>query len=65
MMTPLLSVRPHCTRRYTPRYLHRSSPLVAKGTFIAGSGLAGFAMWEAGGDYNDILLDSIRSALGL
>ncbi|KAJ8076967.1 hypothetical protein PM082_001390 [Marasmius tenuissimus] len=32
----------------------------AKGKFIADNGLAGFAMWESGGDYNDILLDSIR-----
>ena len=23
--------------------------------------LAGFAIWEAGGDYNDILLDAVRS----
>ena len=37
----------------------------AKGKFIHSNGLAGFAMWEAGGDYNDILLNSIRSALGL
>ncbi|KAJ4479205.1 chitinase [Lentinula aciculospora] len=37
----------------------------AKGNFIAEYGLAGFAMWEAGGDFNDILLDSIRSAVGL
>ncbi|KAL0579745.1 hypothetical protein V5O48_002239 [Marasmius crinis-equi] len=32
----------------------------AKGNYIADAGLAGFAMWEAGGDYHDILLDSIR-----
>jgi len=36
----------------------------AKGKFIKGTGLRGFAMWEAGGDYNDILLNSIRSAAG-
>jgi chitinase len=36
-----------------------------KGAFIKSSGLAGFAMWEAGGDFHDILLDSIRSAAGL
>ncbi|EIN09004.1 glycoside hydrolase [Punctularia strigosozonata HHB-11173 SS5] len=35
----------------------------AKGQFIAEQGLLGFAMWEAGGDYNDILLDSIRTAI--
>lgn len=36
----------------------------AKGNFIQQRGLAGFAMWEAGGDSNDILLDSIRKATG-
>lgn len=36
----------------------------AKGDFIKKTGLRGFAMWEAGGDYNDILLDSIRDAAG-
>ncbi|KAK0206906.1 glycoside hydrolase family 18 protein [Desarmillaria ectypa] len=32
----------------------------AKGQFITDMGLAGFAMWEAGGDYNTTLLDAIR-----
>ncbi|KAF8915473.1 chitinase [Mucidula mucida] len=36
----------------------------AKGNFISENGLGGFAMWEAGGDYKDILLDSILSATG-
>ncbi|QRW26296.1 chitinase [Rhizoctonia solani] len=36
----------------------------AKGKFINATGLRGFAMWEAGGDFDDILLDSIRSAAG-
>lgn len=36
----------------------------AKGSYIEDIGLRGFAMWEAGGDYNDILLDSIREAAG-
>jgi chitinase len=36
----------------------------AKGNFIQEYGLAGFAMWEAGGDSNNILLDSIRMATG-
>jgi chitinase len=36
----------------------------AKGSYIQATGLRGFAMWEAGGDYEDILLDSIRSAAG-
>ncbi|KAF8897787.1 glycoside hydrolase superfamily [Infundibulicybe gibba] len=32
----------------------------AKGNFIKKNGLGGFAMWEAGGDSADLLLDSIR-----
>ena len=36
----------------------------AKGEFIKSLGLRGFAMWELGGDHDDILLDSIRSAVG-
>lgn len=36
----------------------------AKGNFIKATGLRGFAMWEIGGDYHDILVDSIRSAAG-
>ncbi|KAK7470344.1 hypothetical protein VKT23_001773 [Stygiomarasmius scandens] len=36
----------------------------AKGEFIGDMGLAGFAMWEAGGDHNDLLLDAIREAAG-
>lgn len=39
--------------------------LTAKGEYILSENLAGFAMWEAGGDYNDTLLDAIRSAVGL
>ncbi|KIJ37302.1 glycoside hydrolase family 18 protein [Sphaerobolus stellatus SS14] len=31
----------------------------AKGEFIASKGLRGFAMWEAGSDYKDMLLDAI------
>ena len=37
----------------------------AKGQFIADMGLAGFAMWEAGGDSGDILLDAISGAMGI
>jgi len=37
----------------------------AKGDFIRNNNLRGFAMWEAGGDSNDVLLDSIRNAAGL
>ncbi|OBZ70754.1 Chitinase A1 [Grifola frondosa] len=36
----------------------------AKGEFIKANNLRGFAMWEAGGDSGDILLDSIREASG-
>jgi GH18 family chitinase len=34
-----------------------------KGQYIKDEGLAGFAMWEAGGDYKDILLDAIKSGV--
>lgn len=37
----------------------------AKGDFIKTQGLRGFAMWETGGDHNDILLKAIRSGSGL
>ncbi|KAG2078201.1 glycoside hydrolase family 18 protein [Suillus decipiens] len=36
-----------------------------KGRYIKDTGLRGFAMWEAAGDYDDILLDSIRKAMGV
>ncbi|KAG1744073.1 glycoside hydrolase family 18 protein [Suillus paluster] len=36
----------------------------AKGKYIKKTGLRGFAMWEAGGDYKDMLLDSIINAVG-
>ena len=36
--------------------------VAAKSNFIKETGLRGFAIWEAGGDYEDILLDSIRQA---
>ena len=36
----------------------------AKGNYIKETGLRGFSMWETGGDYNGILLDSIRVAAG-
>ena len=35
-----------------------------KGSYIKETGLRGFAMWQAGGDYKDILLDQIRSTAG-
>jgi chitinase len=31
----------------------------AKGEFINAYGLKGFSMWEAGGDYHDVLLDAM------
>jgi len=37
----------------------------AKGSFVMSSGLRGFAMYEAGGDLNDALLDSILGAAGV
>ncbi|KAJ7639210.1 chitinase [Roridomyces roridus] len=36
----------------------------AKGKFIKSQALAGFAVWEAGGDSNNVLVDSIREAAG-
>lgn len=38
--------------------------IAAKGKYIKSAGLAGFSMWETGGDSNDILLDAINSAIG-
>jgi len=38
---------------------------VAKGQFIVNNTLAGFAMWDATGDYNDILLNAITQGLGV
>ncbi|KAK1994762.1 family 18 glycosyl hydrolase [Colletotrichum falcatum] len=37
----------------------------AKGKYITSNKLAGFALWETGGDYNNILVDAIRSSVGL
>ncbi|KAG2135821.1 glycoside hydrolase family 18 protein [Suillus clintonianus] len=36
----------------------------AKGEYIKDAGLRGFSMWQAGGDHNDLLLDSIIDAFG-
>ena len=38
--------------------------IAAKGKYINDANLAGFAMWQAGGDSDDILLDAISSAMG-
>jgi hypothetical protein len=37
----------------------------AKGRFIKNTALKGFAMWQTGGDYADILLDAISEASGI
>ena len=37
----------------------------AKGVYIKQTGLRGFSMWEAGGDYNDLLLDAIKLSTGI
>ncbi|KAH8984623.1 glycoside hydrolase family 18 protein [Lactarius akahatsu] len=37
-----------------------ATSFAAKGEYIRDAGLAGFAMWEAGSDSDDILLDAIR-----
>ncbi|KAI9444238.1 glycoside hydrolase family 18 protein [Lactarius indigo] len=42
-----------------------ATSFAAKGKYISDAGLAGFAMWEAGGDSDDILLDAISSAIGI
>ncbi|KAF5022188.1 hypothetical protein F66182_5775 [Fusarium sp. NRRL 66182] len=36
-----------------------------KGRFIVNNGLGGFSSWEAGGDFNNILVNSIRNGLML
>ncbi|KIM69541.1 glycoside hydrolase family 18 protein, partial [Scleroderma citrinum Foug A] len=36
----------------------------AKGAYIKQNGLRGFSMWEAGGDYQNLLLDAIRLSIG-
>ncbi|KAM0211741.1 hypothetical protein ACHAQD_010151 [Fusarium lateritium] len=37
----------------------------AKGQFVVSKGLGGFGTYEAGGDFNNILINAIRSAVGL
>ncbi|EFQ27378.1 glycosyl hydrolase family 18 [Colletotrichum graminicola M1.001] len=39
--------------------------LGVKGQYIQSNKMAGFTMYETGGDYNNILLDAIRSGVGL
>ncbi|KAI9444239.1 chitinase [Lactarius indigo] len=40
-----------------------AASFAAKGQYIKDAGLAGFALWQAGGDSRDILLDAISSAV--
>jgi len=42
-----------------------ATSFAAKGLFIYDTQLKGFAMWETGGDYHNILLDSISKAVGI
>jgi chitinase len=37
----------------------------AKGQFIASNDLLGFAMWDASGDYMDLLVDAISTGAGV
>jgi hypothetical protein len=52
------------SNRYCPPFVELTFPqIVAKGKYIESAGLAGFAMWETGGDSQNILLDAINSAI--
>lgn len=35
----------------------------AKGQFIVDNQLAGFGIWEVGGDYDNILVDAVRAPI--
>lgn len=39
--------------------------LAAKGKFINDNGLAGFAIWEITGDWNNTLVTAISDAMGI
>jgi chitinase len=45
------------------RLSNSHSQIAAKGKYIKSAGLAGFSMWQTGGDSNDILLNAINSAM--
>ena len=66
MMIPPRSVRP---ARWPALRNHDTYcvfvTLAAKGQFIAAQGLRGFALWEAASDFQDMLIDSISTAMGL
>ncbi|KAJ8509393.1 hypothetical protein ONZ45_g8433 [Pleurotus djamor] len=42
-----------------------ATSFAAKGKFINDQGMKGFALWNAAGDFDDILLTSIRDAMGI
>ncbi|KAJ3893612.1 glycoside hydrolase family 18 protein [Lentinula edodes] len=42
-----------------------ATSFAAKGEFINSMGLKGFSVWHILGDYNDILLDAVSSAMGI
>ena len=39
------------------------SSLAAKGNFAQKNGLEGVTMWTVAGDYNDLLINSVRTGL--
>lgn len=52
-----------CTQLIVGHTLSCNYKIAEKGKFIQDMNLAGFAMWELGGDSNNILVNSIRSAM--
>ena len=74
MISRLCHVLFGLTTRFQPYVYNKTSEVMvsfdnaqsftAKGNFIKETGLRGFAMWEAGGDYDEILIDAIRDAAG-
>jgi hypothetical protein len=46
------------------RFIYSHFQIAAKGNYIKSAGLAGFAIWEAAGDSQSILLNAINSAVG-
>ena len=63
MMMPNHMVR--CAHSFPWAFADCNYKTASKGQFIHSMGLAGFAMWETGGDSNDILLNAIRSGMGI
>ncbi|KAL5506868.1 hypothetical protein ACEPAH_6324 [Sanghuangporus vaninii] len=58
----VLAPYPMDTRLHAMISYDGPNAFVEKREFIKNTGLRGFAMWEAAGDFNDILLDTIRGA---